>query len=54
MPFFSPLTDAADIPANRAACRTPLPAASAILAFSTLDLAMGGRPNLMDKLRAAA
>ena len=43
-----------DIPASRAACRTPLPAANAILAFSTLALAMGGLPNLMDKLRAAA
>lgn len=46
--------EAADIPASRAACRTPLPAISAILAFSTLALAIGGRPNLMDKLRAAA
>ena len=52
--FFSLLTDAADIPANRAVCRTPFPAASAILAFSTLALAIGGRPNLMDKLRASA
>ena len=52
--FFSLLTDAADIPASRAACRTPLPATSAILALSTLALVIGGRPNLMDKLRAAA
>jgi hypothetical protein len=45
--------EAADIPANRAACRTPLPSVRAILAFSTLALTIGGRPNLMDKLRAA-
>ena len=43
--FFSLLTDAADMPASRAVCRTPLPAASAILAFSNLDLAIGGLPN---------
>jgi hypothetical protein len=52
--FFNLLTDAADIPASRAACRTPLPAANATLALSTLALAIGGRPNLMDKPRAVA
>jgi hypothetical protein len=52
--FFSLLTDAGDIPASRAACLTPLPAANSRLAFSIFALAIGGRPNLMDKLRAAA
>ena len=36
--------EAVDIPASRAACRTPLPAASALLAFSALALVIGGRP----------
>ena len=46
--------DAGEIPANRATCRTPLPAARNCFAFSTFGLAIGGRPNLIVRLRAAA
>ena len=52
--FFSLLTDAAEIPLNRATCRTPLPAANACLALIILALAIGGLPNLTDSARAAA
>ena len=52
--FFRRDAEASDIPASRAACRTPLPAVRASQAFSTLALAIGGRPNLMDNLRASA
>ena len=52
--FLIRLADAADMPAIRATCRTPLPADRAILAFSTLTDPSGGRPNLILRLRAAA
>jgi hypothetical protein len=53
-PFFNLLTEAAEIPASLATSRTPFPAASPALAFSTLVTGMGGRPNLIDAARAAA
>jgi hypothetical protein len=48
------LHDAGDIPANRATCRTPFPAANSCLAFSTLANGIGGRPKRTLALRAAA
>ena len=47
-------TDAGEMPANRAISRTPLPAVRNCLAFSTFGLVSGGRPNLIDRLLAAA
>ena len=47
-------TDAGEMPANRAISRTPLPAMRNCLAFSTFGLVSGGRPNLIDRLLAAA
>ena len=47
-------TDAGEMPASRAISRTPLPAARNCFAFSTFSLAIGGRPNLIVRLRAAA
>jgi hypothetical protein len=41
-------------PTNRAASRTPVPIVKKYLAFSILALGIGGRPNRIDKLRAAA
>ena len=46
--------DVGEIPANRATCRTPLPAANSRFAFSTLMVAIRGRPNLIDNARAEA
>ncbi len=43
-------TDAGEIPAISAISRTPLPATRNCLAFSTFGLAIGGRPNLIDRL----
>ena len=42
-------TDAGDIPAILATCRTPLPDARNCLAFSTFGFAIGGLPNLIDR-----
>ena len=47
-------TDAGEIPAIRATCRTPLPAASSRLARCDLVAEIGGLPNLIDSARAAA
>jgi hypothetical protein len=47
-------TDAGEIPAILATCRTPLPDARNCLAFSTFGFAIGGLPNLIDRARAAA
>jgi hypothetical protein len=47
-------TDAGEMPAIRAISRTPLPAVRNFLAFSTFGLVSGGRPNLIDRLLAAA
>ena len=52
--FFNRLTDAADIPTSRAVLRTPLPAASSCLALAIFVAESGGRPNLIDRLLAAA
>ena len=41
-------------PASLATSRTPLPIARNVLAFSILAVGIGGRPNRIDKLRAAA
>ena len=41
-------------PASLATSRTPLPIARNCLAFSILAVGIGGRPNRIDKLRAAA
>jgi hypothetical protein len=46
--------DAGEIPADRATCRTPLPAANSRFAFSTRMVAIRGRPNLIDNARAEA
>ena len=43
--LLSRLTDAAEMPANRATCRTPMPAANSCLARISLALAIGGLPN---------
>jgi hypothetical protein len=43
--LISRLTDAAEIPANLAASRTPFPVINAFLAFSALCEGMGGLPN---------
>ena len=45
-------TDAGEMPAIRAISRTPLPAARNCFAFSTFGLAIGGRPNLIVRLRS--
>ena len=47
-------TDAGEIPAILATCRTPLPDARNCLAVSTFGFAIGGLPNLIDNARAAA
>ena len=47
-------TDAGEIPAILATCRTPLPAARNCFAFSTFGFAIGGLPNLIERARAAA
>jgi hypothetical protein len=47
-------TDAGEIPAILATCRTPLPDARNCFAFSTFGFAIGGLPNLIDRARAAA
>ena len=52
--FLNRLTDAADMPDSRAACRTPLPAANSRLALSTLAAGIGGRPARIAKARLAA
>jgi NAD(P)-dependent dehydrogenase (short-subunit alcohol dehydrogenase family) len=52
--LFSLPTADDEMPANRATSRRDLPVARNVLAFSTLAVESGGRPNLIDKLRAAA
>jgi hypothetical protein len=52
--FFNRLTDATDMPASRATARTPLPDANSRSALSIWALAIGGRPNLIFRLRAVA
>ena len=52
--FFNLLTDAADMPAIRAASRTPLPAANSRSAFSVRARLRRGLPHGMDIAREAA
>jgi hypothetical protein len=52
--FFNRLTVAADMPASRATARTPLPDANSRSALSFWALAIGGRPNRIDRLLAVA